>query len=62
MPSKRSVRRPEVTEQTGSVGSDEGVSEVYLPEQLEVVESMPRTATGKIRKVELRHQYGGMQG
>lgn len=37
----------------------EGVSEVYLPEQLEVVDSMPRTATGKIRKVELRQRYGG---
>jgi cyclohexanecarboxylate-CoA ligase len=40
----------------------EGVSEVYLPERLEVVESMPRTATGKIRKVELRQRYGGTQG
>ena len=37
----------------------EGVGELYLPERLEVVESMPRTATGKIRKVELRQRYGG---
>jgi cyclohexanecarboxylate-CoA ligase len=35
----------------------EGVGELYLPERLEIVESMPRTATGKIRKVELRDQY-----
>lgn len=37
----------------------EGVSDLYLPERLEVVEAMPRTATGKIRKVELRERYGG---
>jgi cyclohexanecarboxylate-CoA ligase len=37
----------------------EGVNEVYLPERLEVVGEMPRTATGKIRKVELRERYAG---
>jgi cyclohexanecarboxylate-CoA ligase len=37
----------------------EGISELYLPERLEVVQAMPRTATGKIRKVELRERYGG---
>jgi cyclohexanecarboxylate-CoA ligase len=36
----------------------EGVGEYFMPERLEVVESMPRTATGKIRKVELRERYG----
>ena len=36
----------------------EGVSDLYLPERLEVVEAMPRTATGKIRKVELRERFG----
>jgi cyclohexanecarboxylate-CoA ligase len=35
----------------------EGISELYLPERLEVVQAMPRTATGKIRKVELRQRY-----
>jgi cyclohexanecarboxylate-CoA ligase len=35
----------------------EGVAEICMPGQLEVVESMPRTATGKIRKVELRERY-----
>jgi cyclohexanecarboxylate-CoA ligase len=38
---------------------DQGVGELYLPERLEVVEAMPRTATGKIRKVELRERFGG---
>jgi cyclohexanecarboxylate-CoA ligase len=37
----------------------EGVGELYLPERLEVVDAMPRTATGKIRKVELRQRYAG---
>jgi cyclohexanecarboxylate-CoA ligase len=37
---------------------EEGVAKVFLPERLEVVDSMPRTATGKIRKVELRERYG----
>jgi cyclohexanecarboxylate-CoA ligase len=35
----------------------EGVGELYLPERLEIVDAMPRTATGKIRKVELRERY-----
>jgi cyclohexanecarboxylate-CoA ligase len=35
----------------------EGVGELYLPERLELVDAMPRTATGKIRKVELRERY-----
>jgi non-ribosomal peptide synthetase component E (peptide arylation enzyme) len=38
---------------------DEGVLELCLPERLELVPEMPRTATGKIRKVELRQRYGG---
>jgi cyclohexanecarboxylate-CoA ligase len=38
----------------------EGVSELYLPERLEVVDAMPRTATGKIRKVELRQRFAGV--
>jgi cyclohexanecarboxylate-CoA ligase len=37
----------------------EGVRELHMPERLEVVQEMPRTATGKIRKVELRQRYGG---
>jgi cyclohexanecarboxylate-CoA ligase len=39
----------------------EGVGELYLPERLEVVQAMPRTATGKIRKVELRQRFGGTE-
>jgi len=40
MPSKRSVRRPEITEQTGSMGTDEGMSEAAPVEDdaTEVVE------------------------
>jgi cyclohexanecarboxylate-CoA ligase len=38
---------------------DEGVSELYMPERLEVVDALPRTATGKVRKVELRQRYAG---
>jgi cyclohexanecarboxylate-CoA ligase len=39
----------------------EGVAKVFLPERLEVVAAMPRTATGKIRKVELRERYAGAE-
>lgn len=35
----------------------EGVGELYLPERLELIDAMPKTATGKIRKVELRERY-----
>lgn len=37
---------------------DAGVSDWFWPERLELVEAMPRTVTGKIRKVELRERYG----
>ncbi len=37
----------------------EGVTELYLPERLELAGALPRTATGKIRKVELRQRYTG---
>jgi two-component system sensor histidine kinase KdpD len=44
MPPKRSVRRPEITEQTGSVGTDEGVSEAASVEEdpTDVVEAAGR--------------------
>lgn len=35
-----------------------GVSDWHWPERLELVEALPRTATGKVRKVELRTRYG----
>lgn len=34
-----------------------GFSEWFLPESLEIVDVLPRTITGKVRKVELRQQY-----
>ena len=37
---------------------DAGISEWCWPVRLEVVEAMPRTPMGKIRKVELRARYG----
>ncbi|MFI6182268.1 AMP-binding protein [Nonomuraea sp. NPDC051191] len=37
---------------------DAGVNDWFWPERLEVVEEMPRTVTGKIRKVELRERFG----
>ena len=37
-----------------------GVGELYLPEFLEVTGTLPRTATGKVRKVELRERYAGL--
>ncbi len=38
---------------------DAGVGELYLPELLKLVETLPRTATGKVRKVELRQRFAG---
>jgi cyclohexanecarboxylate-CoA ligase len=37
-----------------------GVGELYLPEFLELADTLPRTATGKVRKVELRERYTGL--
>ncbi|MFG1684337.1 AMP-binding protein [Nonomuraea sp. NPDC049269] len=37
---------------------DAGVNSWFWPERLELVEAMPRTLTGKIRKVELRERFG----
>lgn len=35
---------------------EEKLSKSYLPEYLEVIEAMPRTASGKIQKFKLREQ------
>jgi cyclohexanecarboxylate-CoA ligase len=35
----------------------EGVSKHFLPERFEVLDAMPKTMSGKIRKVELRERY-----
>lgn len=35
---------------------DEGLSKRFLPERLELVEHLPKTASGKVRKIELREQ------
>jgi cyclohexanecarboxylate-CoA ligase len=37
---------------------ERGLSKRFLPERLELVEDLPKTASGKIRKVELRERFG----
>jgi cyclohexanecarboxylate-CoA ligase len=37
----------------------QGLSKHFLPERLEVVDGLPKTPSGKIRKVELRGKYAG---
>jgi cyclohexanecarboxylate-CoA ligase len=34
-----------------------GVTEMFWPERLEVMDALPRTATGKVRKAELRERF-----
>jgi cyclohexanecarboxylate-CoA ligase len=36
---------------------EQGLSRRFLPERLEVVPELPKTASGKIRKVELRERF-----
>jgi cyclohexanecarboxylate-CoA ligase len=36
--------------------AERGVAKVYWPERLELVNELPRTANGKIRKADLRTQ------
>ncbi|HBX41702.1 MAG TPA: cyclohexanecarboxylate-CoA ligase, partial [Marinobacter adhaerens] len=36
--------------------TEQQLSKNYLPEYLEVIEAMPRTASGKIQKFKLREQ------
>jgi cyclohexanecarboxylate-CoA ligase len=38
---------------------DAGVSDQYWPVQLEVIDAMPRTPMGKVRKVELKERFAG---
>jgi cyclohexanecarboxylate-CoA ligase len=35
----------------------EGLSTVFLPERVEVVERLPKTMSGKVRKIELREMF-----
>ncbi|WP_026416503.1 AMP-binding protein [Actinomadura oligospora] len=37
-----------------------GMTKAYWPQRLEVVDDLPRTATGKIRKAELRERYAAV--
>ncbi|MFE6053653.1 AMP-binding protein [Kitasatospora sp. NPDC056446] len=38
---------------------DFGQAPRFLPERLEIVDALPKTLTGKVRKVELRQRYAG---
>jgi cyclohexanecarboxylate-CoA ligase len=38
--------------------ADAGVAELYWPERLEIVDTLPKTITGKVRKTELRDRFG----
>lgn len=37
---------------------ENGLSKHFLPERLEYVQALPKTASGKVRKVQLRERYG----
>jgi cyclohexanecarboxylate-CoA ligase len=39
--------------------ADVGVAKLYWPERLEIVDALPKTITGKVRKAELRELFGG---
>jgi len=38
--------------------AEAGVAELYWPERVEVVDALPKTITGKVRKAELRDRFG----
>lgn len=40
----------------------EGLSRVFLPERVELVEALPKTMSGKVRKVELREMFAQEAG
>jgi cyclohexanecarboxylate-CoA ligase len=40
----------------------EGLSTVFLPERVELVEGLPKTMSGKVRKVELREVFAKEAG
>jgi cyclohexanecarboxylate-CoA ligase len=49
--------RPTLAELCGAL-LDEGLSKRFLPERLVLAEQLPKTPSGKVRKVELREQMG----
>ncbi|WP_066953282.1 AMP-binding protein [Streptomyces lushanensis] len=50
---------PPTLEEVRSHLADAGQDARFWPERLEIVEALPKTLTGKIRKVELRERYAG---
>ena len=47
---------PTLADLCGHLG-EQGVSKRYWPERLELVDELPKTPSGKVRKVELRERY-----
>ncbi|WP_250574822.1 AMP-binding protein [Nonomuraea sediminis] len=54
--------QPPTLEDLRTYMKEAGVNETFWPERLELIDAMPRTATGKIRKVELRERFGVASG
>ncbi|WP_030200869.1 AMP-binding protein [Streptomyces sp. NRRL S-87] len=54
----RGGRRPSLQEIRAHL-RDHGQDPRFFPERLEVVDALPKTLTGKVRKVELRELYAG---
>jgi cyclohexanecarboxylate-CoA ligase len=48
---------PPTLEELRTYLQDAGVNDWFWPERLELIDAMPRTITGKIRKVDLRAKY-----
>lgn len=53
---------PPTLEDLRTYMKEAGVNDSFWPERLELIDTMPRTATGKIRKVELRERFGVASG
>jgi cyclohexanecarboxylate-CoA ligase len=49
---------PPTLEDIARFCTDAGLMAQKIPEQLEIVDALPRNATGKVLKHELRKQYG----
>lgn len=52
------ARTPELGELRAHL-ADAGVSDWFWPDRLEVVDVLPKTVMGKVRKAELRERFGG---
>ncbi len=53
---------PVTVEELHAVYESAGVTDLYWPELLEIVDQLPLTSTGKVRKVELRELFAARTG